>query len=69
MPAEPKFIKRCAHCHSEGIVLDAWACWSFDRQSWELGQTFDHAYCEACESDCTIEELATPPAESAPVHP
>lgn len=63
-----KFVQRCSRCHSKDVVLDAWACWSFDRQAWELGQTFDHAYCEACESDCTIEaiEIASPPAEPAP---
>lgn len=37
-------------------MRDAWACWSYERQEWELGQTFDHAYCEDCERDCTLEE-------------
>lgn len=53
----PRFIQRCSHCHSEDVVRDAWASWSFERQEWELGQTFDHAYCEACETDCTIETV------------
>jgi len=56
--ATPRFIQRCSHCHSEDVVRDAWASWSFERQEWELGQAFDHAYCEACESDCTIETIS-----------
>lgn len=54
---EPRFIQQCSHCHSEKVVLDAWASWSYERQEWELGETFDHAYCEVCESDCEIETV------------
>lgn len=57
-----RFIQRCSHCRSENVVRDAWATWSFERQEWELGQAFDHAYCEACETDCTIETV--PSSES-----
>ncbi len=59
---KPRFMQRCAQCHSEEVVRDAWASWSIERQEWELGQTFDHAYCEACENDCAIETMseATP---------
>lgn len=52
----PKVTVRCAACHGERILRDAWACWSYERQEWELGQVFDHAYCETCERDCTLEE-------------
>ena len=57
-----RFIQRCSRCRSEDVVRDAWATWSFERQEWELGQAFDHAYCEACETDCTIETV--PASES-----
>ena len=52
-----RLIPRCSHCRSENVVRDAWATWSFERQEWVLGQAFDHAYCEACETDCTIETV------------
>lgn len=55
-PIDPKIIVRCATCHGERVMRDAWACWSYERQEWELGQAFDHAYCEDCEGDCTLEE-------------
>jgi len=55
--ATSRVIQRCSHCHSEDVVRDAWASWSFETQEWELGQAFDHAYCQACESDCTIETI------------
>jgi hypothetical protein len=47
---------RCAACHSDDVVRDAWASWSYQSQQWELSQVFDHAFCEQCESDCSIEE-------------
>lgn len=53
----PKRMLVCGTCGSDHIVRDAWAFWSFERQEWELGQGFDHAYCEACETDCTIETV------------
>ena len=58
---KPRFIQRCAHCHSEDVVRDAWASWSVERQEWALGQTFDHAYCETCETDSTIETVPEAP--------
>jgi hypothetical protein len=53
----PRLIVRCSTCHSESVVRDAWACWSVERQEWELGQVFDHTFCEACEGECTIEKV------------
>jgi hypothetical protein len=55
-PIHPKTIVRCTICRGERVMRDAWACWSYERQQWELGQTFDHAYCEDCERECTLEE-------------
>jgi hypothetical protein len=58
-----KLIVRCAACNGEDILRDAWACWSFERQEWELGQVFDQAFCETCESDCNVECV---PADMVP---
>lgn len=55
---KPKHVIRCTTCHGDEILRDAWACWSFERQEWELSQIFDHAYCETCESDCMIESIS-----------
>jgi hypothetical protein len=65
-----KLTMRCSNCDSEDVVRDAWACWSFERQEWELSQIFDYAYCEACEGDCKIErsEPAAPRKHSPPFY-
>lgn len=55
-PLPPKNIIRCVACHSERVLRDARACWSYEHQEWELSQTFDQAYCKDCEGDCTLEE-------------
>lgn len=54
-PPAPKLIARCKTCHGEDVLLDAWASWSFERQAWVLGHTFDHAFCATCETECQIE--------------
>ena len=47
----------CRTCGSDRVVRDAWACWSVERQEWELGEIFDQAFCLNCEDDCTIESV------------
>lgn len=53
----PKLIVRCATCHGEGVLRDGWAYWSVERQKWELGHCFDHAFCVVCEDERTIESV------------
>lgn len=45
------------HLRQRNILRDAWACWNVESQAWQLDQTFDHAFCEKCEADCTIDEV------------
>lgn len=52
----PTVRKVCGTCGSEDVVLDAWAEWDIESQEWVLGQTFDQAFCNACEGECTIED-------------
>lgn len=59
-PFAPKLIARCKTCQSEDVLLDAWASWSFERQEWVLGHTFDHAFCVTCEAECKIECVPMP---------
>jgi hypothetical protein len=46
----------CDVCGSEDVMLDAYAEWDTEIQDWVLRSTFDQAYCEQCEGECTLEE-------------
>ena len=56
----------CGNCGSDQVVRDAWAEWSVDNQQWELGEVFDHTFCLACETECTLvaKEAQPVPAEA-----
>jgi hypothetical protein len=41
----------CSHCGSENVLLDAWAAWNIETQSWELANVFDAAFCEDCDGE------------------
>ena len=45
----------CAHCKSDDVVLDAFACWNHETQDWVLEDTYDNSYCRDCESDTFFE--------------
>ncbi|WP_370276587.1 DUF3768 domain-containing protein [Roseovarius indicus] len=45
----------CASCGSERVVTDAWACWNRDAGLWELENSFDDAYCHACEAETRLQ--------------
>jgi len=49
-----KRLKRCSHCESEEVKLDAWAAWDVETQQWVLDNVFDAAWCNECEGECTI---------------
>lgn len=50
----PAITKVCGWCGSDDVKCDAWAVWSEEKQCWELGETFDHSHCNACEGECSI---------------
>jgi hypothetical protein len=69
----PKQIKTkpvCTECGSDNVNFDAWASWNPETQKYELQQTFDDSYCNACDGECkvdwvpadteTIEKFSTP---------
>ena len=47
---KPKVKPVCDDCGHE-IIVDAWAQWDFERQSWSLQTTFDMAWCDICDGD------------------
>lgn len=55
----------CAKCGSEDVQCDAYAVWNKEYQVWELGNTFDEAYCNDCDASTSLEEE---PLEEAPEH-
>ena len=51
----------CQKCGSAEVVRDATASWNFTRQQWELaGDPCDDAYCEKCDAETKIIEVAVP---------
>jgi hypothetical protein len=47
----------CGTCGSEDVRIDAWAGWNEETQAWELAETFDYSFCNACEDECRIKEI------------
>jgi len=55
----------CCTCGGENVLIDAWAAWSFEKQEWELQNTFQQAYCEDCDGETSWEGVLV--KEPAPV--
>lgn len=56
--ADAPTLPVCATCGSADVRRDAWAVWSIDRQTWELGETFDAAVCcGRCDGETTLEMI------------
>jgi hypothetical protein len=39
---------RCPHCRGDNVGYEATSDWCVDSQSWVLGSTYDHAWCNDC---------------------
>lgn len=50
----------CNVCGSEQIVRDAWVSWDAESKEWQPTTVFDHAYCQSCEGESSIEWRSTP---------
>lgn len=46
----------CSTCGSENILVDAWAEWDVESQSWVVAETFKTAVCGACNGECSVSE-------------
>ncbi len=51
-----KRLMTCAHCGGDSVVRDAWASWDIENQEWVLESVYDHAYCNDCEGETSINE-------------
>ena len=51
-----KLTMHCSSCGSDQVLRDAWAEWDVTQQCWVLQNVFDAAFCESCDSECSIEE-------------
>ncbi len=59
--------KSCINCGSTNIHFDAWAEWDEPAKQYLLSQTFEHCFCEDCETnsnDHKEEEIPQEPYES-----
>ncbi|MBF9060057.1 DUF3768 domain-containing protein [Rhodobacterales bacterium HKCCSP123] len=41
-------------CGSERVVRRSWACWNRDDGLWELEETCEEAFCQACEANTNL---------------
>lgn len=47
----------CSECGSDDVLKDAYAAWNFEKQQWELFDTYDKgSVCETCRNPCKIIE-------------
>lgn len=60
-PSSPRTYV-CSTCGSNRVLLDAWAAWSDETQTWDLASTTQSAFCEDCYGETRILEkpLARP---------
>jgi len=49
-----RYIVICGTCGSEEVRVDAWAEWDPETQRWEVAQTFDAAFCDRCQGECSV---------------
>ena len=52
-----KIKKVCETCGSQAVLIEAYAQWDFDAQSWEpweLLSRYEHSWCYDCEADTNI---------------
>ncbi len=47
---------RCERCGSKNVRRDADAAWNETNQTWELVAVYDHATCEECGGETTLEK-------------
>lgn len=52
----------CSTCGGDNVMRDAWAVWDRASQRWVLGAVFDHAYCDDCDRETSLEERPAPAA-------
>ena len=41
---------KCRSCKSYDILFDAWASWNPEKNTCEIDEVFDAAYCNVCEN-------------------
>lgn len=56
MPTKPV----CNHCQSEAVKLDAFAVWDKSKTDWALESTFDNAWCDDCDGECSLDWVTEP---------
>lgn len=50
----------CTHCQSINVLRDAYACWNFASQDWELSSVYDDLTCGDCGESTRGEEVTVP---------
>lgn len=52
-----KYKMVCRHCQSEDVTQVCDARWNFDRQKWEVSDTWNNYYCHECDGEANINKL------------
>jgi hypothetical protein len=48
----------CSECGSDDVCRDAWAVGDVESQTWDLGPVFDQGFCQACDCERSLDEVA-----------
>jgi len=66
--AEKRFLYACPHCGSTNVSRDASTYWNIESQKWELGGTYDNAWCNDCDKETKeLDEFKTKEVNAAGV--
>ena len=49
-----KIEKVYGTCGSQAVLIDAYAEWDFDSQSWELQSSYDFSWCRDCDAETNL---------------
>lgn len=52
-------VPACRTCGGTNVLLDGWAGWSIQHQTWELEATFDNGWCRSCDAETRLFDWIT----------
>jgi len=48
--------KVCSYCGSTDVLVDAWAKWDEETQTWVLHSVYENSICNACDGEAEIKD-------------
>jgi len=48
--------KVCSYCGSTDVLVDAWAKWDEETQTWVLDSVYENSICNVCDGESKIKD-------------